>query len=78
MEVIGFVFDNVSASGSEEEPMRKLLSQLGAINYTPLLTGKFEELLSRGGDSAVSLGRKLVQRLTAHEVTADSKGDDLE
>jgi hypothetical protein len=76
-EVIEFVYNNVPANESDEDLMRKVLSQFGAMNYTSLLTGKFEELLSQGGDFALSLGRKLSQRLAAHGVAAELEGDDL-
>ena len=77
-DVIEFVYDHIPVGGCDEEPMRKLLAQFAAINYTLLLAGKFEELLSRGGEFALALARKLSRRLSAHGVAAEMKSDDLD
>ena len=58
-DVIEFVYDHIPVSGSDEEPMRKLLAQFAAINYTSLLAGKFEELLSQGGEFALRKVRRM-------------------
>ena len=70
-EVIKFIYDNVPAKGDDEDPMRKLLSQFAAINYTSLLHGSFRALYVRGGDFTLDLGKKLLRRLSAHGVAAE-------
>ncbi|EXJ66221.1 uncharacterized protein A1O5_10837 [Cladophialophora psammophila CBS 110553] len=60
---IEFVYRNIPVHGDGEEPMRKLLSQFAAANYTSLLHGSFEALFARGGDFTLDLARKLSRRL---------------
>lgn len=74
-ELIEFVYDNISADQDGEEPMRKLLSQFAAINYTSILHGSFEALVGRGGDFGLDLARKLSRRLLAHGVSGESAED---
>lgn len=76
-KVIEFVYDNIPADGNREEPMRKLLCQYAAANYTSLLHGSFEALITRGGDFALDLARKLSRRLLAHGASAESVEDEL-
>jgi hypothetical protein len=77
-KAIEYVYDNIPADKGNEEPMRKLLSQFAAANYTSLLHGSFEALITRGGDFTLDLARKLSRRLLAHGVSADLVEDELE
>ncbi|KAH0834571.1 hypothetical protein FOPE_03683 [Fonsecaea pedrosoi] len=69
-KAIEFVYANIPADRGNEEPMRKLLSQFAAINYTSLMHGSFEALITRGGDFALDLARKLSRRLLARDSDA--------
>ncbi|EXJ81523.1 hypothetical protein A1O1_07587 [Capronia coronata CBS 617.96] len=77
-EIIEFAYDNIDATGDGEEPMRKLLSQFAAANYTSLLHGSFETLFGRGGEFTLDLARKLSRRLLAHGVSGRLVEDELE
>ncbi|KAK5215065.1 hypothetical protein LTR72_011851, partial [Exophiala xenobiotica] len=77
-KAIEFVYDNIPADRGNEEPMRKLFSQFAAANYTSLLHGSFEALITRGGDFALDLARKLSRRLLAHGVSAALVDDERE
>ncbi len=69
-KAIEYVHDNIPADKGNEEPMRKLLSQFAAANYTALFHGSFEALVTRGGSFTLDLARKLSRRLLAHGVSA--------
>ncbi|KIW81841.1 hypothetical protein Z517_04867 [Fonsecaea pedrosoi CBS 271.37] len=69
-KAVEFVYANIPADRGNEEPMRKLLSQFAAINYTSLMHGSFEALITRGGDFALDLARKLSRRLLARDSDA--------
>lgn len=75
--IIEFVYDNVPVGSNGEEPMRKLLCQYAAANYTSLLHGSFEVFITGGGDFTRDLARKLSRRLLAHGMSADMVEDDL-
>ncbi|OAG43198.1 hypothetical protein AYO21_02484 [Fonsecaea monophora] len=77
-KAVEFVYANIPADRGNEEPMRKLLSQFAAMNYTSLLHGSFEALIARGGDFALDLARKLSRRLLAHGVSDELVQDELE
>lgn len=76
-KAIEFVYDSIPADSNDEEPMRKLFSQFAAENYTSLLHGSFEALITRGGDFALDLARKLSRRFLAREVSAAFAKDEL-
>ncbi|KIW64166.1 hypothetical protein PV04_09119 [Phialophora macrospora] len=76
-KIIEFVYDKIPADSNSEEPMRKLLCQYAAMNYTSLLHGSFEALVTRGGDFTLDLARKLSRRLLAHGVSAELVEDEL-
>lgn len=80
-ELIRFVYDHTSTAGSDEEPIRKLVSHFAAINYTYLMKGEFEEQICQVGDFAVDLGRKVLRRLLASGESTqalEQEIDDLE
>lgn len=60
-ETIKYVYDRTITKGDDKEPMRKLLSQFAAVNYTLHLHGSFEKLIACGGDFTLDLGQKLAQ-----------------
>ena len=55
----------VSRGTAQHSPEHVKEAQFAPINYTSLLAGKFEELLSQGGEFALALGSKLSRRLSA-------------
>lgn len=77
-EVIEFVYDTIPSDGKDEEPMRKLLFQFAAANYTSILHGSFEALVVRGGDFGLDLARKLSRRLLAHGVSGELAEDEFD
>jgi hypothetical protein len=80
-ELIRFVYDHTSTTGTDEEPLRKLASHFAAINYTNLMKGEFEEQICLVGDFAVDLGRKVCRRLLASGESTralEQEIDDLE
>jgi hypothetical protein len=80
-ELIRFVYDHTSTTGTDEEPLRKLVSHFAAINYTCLMKGEFEEQICQVGDFAVDLGRRVRRRLLASGESTralEQEIDDLE
>lgn len=65
-DVAVYVYDNTPAKNGDSEPMRKILSQFIATNYTSLFHDSFEKIMTRGGDFTLDLGRKLSRHISAH------------
>jgi hypothetical protein len=80
-ELIRFVYDHTSTTSTNEEPLRKLVSQFAAINYTSLMKGEFEEQICQVDDFAIDLGRRVRRRLLASGESTralEQEIDDLE
>ena len=80
-ELIRFVYEHTATTGTNEEPLRKLVSHFAAINYTCLMKGEFEEQICQVGDFAVDLGRRARRRLRASGESTralEQEIDDLE
>jgi hypothetical protein len=80
-ELIRFVYEHTATTGTNEEPLRKLVSHFAAINYTNLMKGEFGEQICQVGDFAVDLGRKVCRRLLASGESTralEQEIDDLE
>lgn len=67
-----YVYENTRSD--TDEPLRKVVSQFGTINYTSLLHGDFEDLISQGGDFTRDVTRKHLRRLCSHRRAAGYDG----
>ena len=71
IEFIRYTYDWEDLGGPEE-PVKILVSQFVAINFTDMKGGIFETLLREGGESVVEVADKLDRKLLACESCSGS------
>lgn len=78
IDLVNYVYAHTDALASSEEPLRRLVSQFAALNFTALLSREeMAEFIAEGGDFVKDLMGKVCRRLKVVEngPKTDSKVD---
>lgn len=76
IDLVNYVYSHTDSLASSEEPLRRLVSQFAALNFTALYTkDEMAEFISEGGDFIKDLMTKVNRRLRVAEngLDLDSK-----
>lgn len=68
IDLVNYVYSHTDALANSEEPLRRLVSQFSALNFTALYTkDEMAEFISEGGDFVKDLMSKVNRRLRVAE-----------